>query len=118
ENVGGIEGYNLFERGGGCLLPARFFRIFGEPEPAGGPAGHLFERLFHDFGGLCELARFREHAGVVGAAVGNEIAGRKVRARHGGSKMGNWRSYMAGATKGKRILVEPPCLRRDRQGPI
>ena len=67
----------LVSRHGFCGLP-RLFVIFPEAKPSRRPPWRKFKRLFHKFGGGGIITAFRQHAGIVGPAVGNDVTGRKL----------------------------------------
>ena len=68
----------------GRLAKPRLFAIFAEQKPAGAPAGREFQRLLHQFGRRTEVATGGQHACIVGAPVGDKVAGGEVHGCHVG----------------------------------
>ncbi|MCY1501750.1 hypothetical protein D9M68_358330 [compost metagenome] len=82
EDVPRAQRQGFSERVDRRLFPARFFLIVREPKPAGCPVRRPFQRLCHQFGSASGLAALGKHFCVVGAAVGDQVAGGELVERH------------------------------------
>ena len=85
ENIVGVQFQNPLQGLRRGLFPAGFLLIVGEPEPAGRPVWNEFQRLPHQVGGIRMVAALGKHVCVLGAAVGDQVAGGQLMKVHEGT---------------------------------